>query len=137
MSENDTLPPGPPQAPPQAPPPASGEGSNDERTWGLLAHLSALSGFVVPFGNVLGPLIVWQVKKNEMAFVDDQGKEALNFQITLLLELLVAFLLCFVLIGILLLPLVALYGLVMTIIGGVQANNGVRYRYPFTLRLIT
>jgi uncharacterized Tic20 family protein len=133
MSENDTLPPGPPQAPP----PASGEGSNDERTWGLLAHLSALSGFVVPFGNVLGPLIVWQVKKNEMAFVDDQGKEALNFQITLLLELLVAFLLCFVLIGLLLLPIVALYGLVMTIIGGVNANNGVRYRYPFTLRLIT
>jgi uncharacterized Tic20 family protein len=134
MSENDTLPPSPPQAPP---PPASGEGSNDERTWGLLAHLSALSGFVVPFGSVLGPLIVWQVKKNEMPFVDDQGKEALNFQITLFLEVLVACLLMFVLIGFLLLPAVLLYGLVMTIIGGVQANNGVRYRYPFTLRLIT
>lgn len=133
MSENDTLPP----SPPQAPPPATGDTSNDERTWGLLAHLSALSGFIVPFGSVLGPLIVWQVKKNEMAFVDDQGKEALNFQITLLLEMLVAGLLCFVLIGLLLLPAVMLYGLVMTIIGGVQANNGVRYRYPLTLRLIT
>jgi len=132
MSENESLPPSPPQAPPLP----SGDTSNDERTWGLLAHLSALSGFVVPFGSVLGPLIVWQVKKNEMAFVDDQGKEALNFQITLLLEMLVAGLLCFVLIGFLLLPAVMLYGLVMTIIGGVQANNGVRYRYPLTLRLV-
>lgn len=135
MSDNDTAsPPSPPQAPPPSAP--SGTVSNDERTWGLLAHLSALSGFVVPFGSLLGPLIIWQVKKNEMPFVDDQGKEAVNFQITLLLALLVSGLLCLVLIGFLVLPVVAVYGLVMTIIAGIKANDGVKYRYPLTLRLI-
>ena len=132
-----SAPPNPP--PPSAPPPpivSDGTTTNDERTWGLLAHLSALAGFVIPFGNLLGPLVIWQIKKNEMPFVDDQGKEALNFQITLTIEILVSALLCVILIGFLLLPIVGLYGLVMTIIGGVKANNGERYRYPLTLRLI-
>lgn len=132
MSENDTLPP----SPPQAPPPATGDTSNDERTWGLLAHLSALSGFIVPFGSVLGPLIVWQVKKNEMAFVDDQGKEALNFQITMTIALLVCCVLMLVLIGFLLALIVGLVDLVYTIIAAIAANNGQAYRYPFNLRLI-
>jgi uncharacterized Tic20 family protein len=133
----------PPSAPPNPPPPAApppvvdnGTTTNDERTWGLLAHLSALCGFVIPFGNLLGPLVIWQIKKNEMPFVDDQGKEALNFQITLTIEIIVSAPLCVILIGFLLLPIVGLYGLVMTIIGGVKANNGERYRYPLTLRLI-
>ena len=133
MSENDTLPPSPPQAPP---PPASGEGSNDERTWGLLAHLSALSGFVVPLGNVLGPLIVWQVKKNEMPFVDDQGKEALNFQITVAIIAIICLVLVLILIGILLLWALALANLVFIIIAALAANNGQAYRYPFAFRFI-
>jgi uncharacterized Tic20 family protein len=119
------------------PPPApTGAPTNEERQWGLFAHLSALSGFVIPFGSVLGPLIVWQVKKNEMPFVDDQGKEALNFQITVFLAILVCLVLTVVLIGFLLLPLVALTALVFSIIGGIKANEGVAYRYPFALRLI-
>jgi len=145
MSDNDdinSLPPAaPPSAPPppvSAPPPLTGDPSvsADERTWGLLAHLSALAGFVIPFGNLLGPLVIWQIKKNEMPFLDDQGKEALNFQITLTIAIVVSAILMVVLIGFLLLPIVGLAGLVMTIIGAVNANNGVRYRYPFTLRLI-
>ena len=119
----------PPPAPSDSPAPES-------RQWGLFAHLSALVGLIIPFGNILGPLIIWQIKKAEMPFVDDQGKEAVNFQITLLLALLVSGLLCFVLIGFLVLPVVAVYGLVMTIIGGIKANDGVKYRYPLTLRLI-
>ncbi|WP_416925739.1 DUF4870 domain-containing protein [Ottowia sp.] len=81
----------------------------------MFAHLSALAGFIIPFGNLLGPLIVWQLKKNEMPFVDDQGKEALNFQITVTLALLVSLLLIFVLIGFVLLPIVGLVALVLAI----------------------
>jgi uncharacterized protein len=116
--------------------PAGDSPSAEERQWGLFAHLAALSGFIIPFGNVLGPLIVWQIKKNEMPFVDDQGKEALNFQITVLIAILICVVLTLVLIGLLLLPVVAIGALVFTVIGAIKANNGERYRYPITLRLI-
>jgi uncharacterized Tic20 family protein len=116
--------------------PVGGTPSAEERQWGLFAHLAALSGFIIPFGNMLGPLIVWQIKKNEMPFVDDQGKEALNFQITVTLAVLVCIVLMFVLIGLLLLPVVGIAALVLTIIGAIKANEGQRYRYPFALRLI-
>jgi uncharacterized protein len=110
--------------------------SADERQWGMFAHLSALLGFVVPFGNLLGPLIIWQIKKNEMEFVADQGKEALNFQITVAIAVFVCILLMIVFIGFLLLPVVGIAALVFTVIAGIKANNGERYRYPFALRLI-
>lgn len=110
--------------------------SADERQWGMIAHLSALVGLIIPFGHVLGPLIVWLVKKDTMPFVDDQGKEALNFQITLSIALFVCGLLIFVVIGIVLMPLVGLAGLILAVIAGIKANEGVAYRYPFTLRLI-
>ena len=110
--------------------------SKDDRTWGMLAHLSALSGFVVPFGNVLGPLIIWLVKRDESAFVDDQGREALNFQITITIASVVSIVLMLVLIGIALMAVVAVAWLVLSIVAGVKANEGKRYRYPFTLRLI-
>lgn len=118
------------------PAPPAGAPSAEERQWGLFAHLSALVGLVIPFGTIVGPLIVWQMKKAEMPFVDDQGKEALNFQITVFLALIVCIVLSFVLIGLLLLPIVGLAALVFTIIAGIKANEGVAYRYPFTLRLI-
>lgn len=110
--------------------------SADERQWAMIAHLSALSGLIIPFGHILGPLIVWMMKKDAMPFVDDQGKEALNFQITLSIALFVCGLLIFVVIGILLMPLVGLAGLILAIIAGIKSNEGVAYRYPFTLRLI-
>ena len=126
-----------PTMPPVAPPPPSSDSpSNDERQWALFAHLSALVGFIIPLGSVLGPLVIWQIKKNEMPFVDDQGKEALNFQITVLIAVIVCFVLTFVLIGLLLLPIVGIAALVLTIMGGIKANEGVTYRYPFTLRLV-
>lgn len=81
--------------------------------------------------------MVWQLKKAEMPFVDDQGREALNFQITVSLALLACVLLMVVGIGFLLLPVVGIAALVLTIIAAVKANDGERYRYPFTLRLIS
>lgn len=116
-------------------PPGGGIGP-EARQWGMFAHLAALVGFVIPFGNLIGPLIVWQVKKEEMPFVDDQGKESLNFQITVSLAVLACIVLMVVLIGALLLPLVGLAALVFTVIAAIKANQGEAYRYPITLRLI-
>ena len=120
------------------PAPAGAESSvsADERLWGMIAHLSALAGFIIPFGNIAGPLIVWMIKKDAMPFVDDQGKESLNFQITVTIAAIVAAVLIVFLIGFLLLPAVGLAALVFTVIAGIKANEGVAYRYPFTLRLI-
>jgi uncharacterized Tic20 family protein len=107
------------------------------RTWGLLAHLSCLAGLLgIPFGHVLGPLIIWLIKKNEMPFVDDQGKESLNFQITVALAAIITSpLVCT---GFLFfVPIVVvIVGIVFGVIGGIKANQGVYYRYPWALRLI-
>jgi uncharacterized Tic20 family protein len=118
-------------------PPAGGmESDREAQQWGMFAHLSALIGFIIPFGNIIGPLVIWQIRK-DMPFVVDQGKEALNFQITVSIAAAVCFLLMFIFIGMLLLPVVAIAALVLTVIAGLKANAGERYRYPVALRLIT
>lgn len=140
MSEENNATPAPPPSPPQAAPPAAPqvvEGlSAEAKQWAMFAHLSALIGLVLPFCSLLGPLIVWQMKKAEFPFVDDQGKEALNFQITVAIAMLVSVLLMLVVIGILLAFVVGIGAIVFTVIGGIKANNGETYRYPMTLRLI-
>ena len=108
----------------------------EEKQWGMFAHLASLAGIIIPLGNLLGPLIVWLVKKDTMPFVADQGKEALNFNITVFIAAFISGILTLVLIGFLLLPLVGLAWLIFTIIGAMKANNGEAYRYPFALRLI-
>ena len=119
------------------PNPVAGVPTQDERTWGMLCHIAAFALFLIPMlGCVLGPLIVWLIKRDQSEFVADQGKEALNFNISFLLASLVCGALVFVLIGILLGVALFFYWLAMTIIAGIKASEGVRYRYPFTLRLI-
>ena len=115
---------------------AVGAPSAEAKQWAMFAHLSALVGYLIPFGSIIGPLVVWQIKKNEMPFVDDQGKEALNFQITIAILAIVAFILVFVLIGVLLLGALAIVDLIFIIIGAIAANNGQTYRYPFSFRFI-
>ena len=109
----------------------------------MLCHLSALAGYIIPFGNVLGPLIIWQIKKNEFPSVEEHGKAALNFQITVLIGVLIgitaAVLLSAVCIGFLLIPVVVvigLCGLIFAVIAGIKANNGEPYRYPWSLNLV-
>jgi uncharacterized protein len=110
--------------------------SADERQWAMFAHLSALIGFIIPFGNLLGPLIIWLMKKETMPFVDQQGKEALNFQITVTIAMVISAILIIVVIGFVLMFIIGLAALILTIMAGIKANEGVAYRYPFTLRLI-
>src|SRR5688500_5833740 len=133
--ENATPPPSTPSSPqPDA---------NAARSWAMWCHMSALAGLIVPFGNLIGPLIIWQMKRNEIPSVDEHGKESLNFQLSILIYLLgggvAVFVLSFFCIGFLLLPflgVVWLGGIVLAIIAGIKANDGILYRYPLTLRLI-
>jgi len=128
----------PPVTPPPGAPVSYGAGMSekDARLWGMLCHLSALAMFIIPFGGVLGPLVVWLIKKQDSEFVDDQGKESLNFQITMVMIHVVCVILLFVVIGLILLPIAVLLDLIFIIIAAVKANGGERYRYPFAIRLI-
>ena len=110
--------------------------SSEVRQWAMLCHFAAFFGLVFPFGSLLGPLIVWQAKKEMDPLVDDQGKEALNFQITVAIAWVVCMVLGFVVIGFLLMVVVVIAALVLTIIGGIKANKGIAYRYPLTWRVI-
>jgi uncharacterized Tic20 family protein len=147
MAENQTqapppIEPPPPITPAAAPPPPNPE--SQARTWNMLCHLSALAGFIgVPFGHVLGPLLVWQIKKNEFPSVDIHGKAALNFQLTVTVAALVAtaamFVGFFFCIGWLLLPvviLIALAGLIFSVIAGIKASNGEDYKYPYSFEFV-
>ena len=124
MSEFDNV-----TAPPPAP---TGTAPADQRTMALVAHILGI------FTWFIGPLIIWMINKDDSSkgFVIDQAKEALNFQITITIAMLISFVLMIVIIGGLLAPLVGILNLVFCIIAAVKANNGEAYRYPFTLRLI-
>ncbi len=108
----------------------------DERMWGMLCHLSALSGFIIPFGNVIGPLIIYSMKKDEYAFVADQGKESLNFQISVLIYLMISVVAALLIVGIFFLMLVPLLSLILTVVASVRANDGEYYRYPLCIQII-
>ena len=111
--------------------------SKDEQNWAMICHLSALAGFLLPFGNVVGPLVVWLIKRAEMPLVESNGKEAINFQITISIGLLICVPLMFVLIGIPLLFAIGLAGLILTIMAAVKVSNGeYDYKYPFAIRLL-
>lgn len=120
---------------PPAGPSTSGIPKN-HRMWAMFSHLAALAGYFAPFGNLVGPLIVWLIKKEEMPFLDDQGKESLNFQITMTLAMVLSGLLVLVVVGLFLLPVVALLNLVLILVAAVKANDGIPYRYPLCIRFI-
>ncbi|MDM8549366.1 DUF4870 domain-containing protein [Desulfobacterales bacterium HSG2] len=105
--------------------------------WAMLCHLTALSTYIgILFGNIIVPLIIWLVKKDEFPFVDEQGKESLNFQISVTIYGIIAGLLCFVFIGFVLLAVIVIADIVLVIIATVKTNKGEGYEYPFSLRLI-
>lgn len=133
--------------PESAVPPSADTPSAEERQWALFAHLSAVLGCILTghwfgWGCFLGPLIIWLIKKDTMPFVDDQAKEALNFNITFAIVGLALFVLTLITLGLgalIAIPVGVIVGvawLVLTIVAAIKANEGVRYRYPFTLRLI-
>ncbi|MEM9415442.1 MAG: DUF4870 domain-containing protein [Planctomycetota bacterium] len=129
-----------PETPPTPPAPAPAAAdeatsfaglSEEEKTMGMLCHLlGLLTGFV-------GPLILWLVKKDESRFIDDQGKEALNFQIMMIIGMFASGILMFVCIGYFTFLALFVIDVVFTIQGTLKAKEGIAYRYPLNLRLIT
>ncbi len=134
MSEGDPTP-----TPPPLPPPSPGGLS--ETQWAVAIHLSPLLVFVAPgVMNIVGPLVIWLLKRPESATLDEVGKRVLNFQISYSIYFfalgLAAFLLSFILIGLLLVPLIPLLGiawLVLVIVGAVKQGNGEKYRFPLVI----
>ena len=111
--------------------------SKDEQNWAMGCHLAALSGFVIPFGNIVGPLVVWLIKRGEMPMVDQHGKESLNFQITATIAALICIpLIPLFCIGGLLGLAVQIVRIIFSIIGTIESNKGNAYRYPLTFRMI-
>jgi uncharacterized protein len=122
---------------PLPPPPPAPATSSDIRTWCVLCHAAALLGLFFHFlGHLLGPLIVWLVKRGDSPEVDTHGKESLNFQISMLIYDAIAAILCIVLIGIPILIALWVLNTVLVIIASIQASEGKFYRYPITIRLI-
>ena len=107
----------------------------DERMWAMFCHLGTLVTWF-PFANVIIPMTIWLVKKETSPLVNDQGKEALNFQISMLIGYAICVPLCFVLIGIPAIFALFLYHVVFSIVAAIKSNEGRAYRYPYTLRLI-
>ncbi|HVV97117.1 MAG TPA: DUF4870 domain-containing protein [Rhodanobacteraceae bacterium] len=138
MSDNENVTSSVP--PPQ--PPVAAPAVADERTWAMLGHLSAFSAFITGLGCVIGPLIVWLVKRDTMPFAGEQALEALNFNITAIIAAVALGVFTLITLGIgalLTVPLaLALFvaWFVLTIVAAVKANNGEHYRYPFSIRLV-
>jgi len=109
----------------------------EHRTWGMLCHLLALTTLIgIPLGSILGPMVMWLVKKNDSPFVDAHGRESMNFGISVLIYSVVCIPLCFILIGIPMLIALWIFWLVMVIVNAMKANDGKMVRYPLTIRML-
>jgi hypothetical protein len=111
--------------------------SKEQRNWAMLGHLSGLLAFLSIIGGIVGPFVLWWLRKDDMNFAADQAREALNFQITVFIAGLISAVLCLILIGFVLLALLAIVDILFIIIATMKAGEGVAYRYPLNLRLIS
>lgn len=110
--------------------------SSEEQTFSMLCHLSALSGIIIPFGHIIGPFVFWLIKKDQYAEVDRQGKEALNFQISMTIWMILSGILVIIVIGLFALIALGVLDLVITIVAAVKSNNGERFKYPLSLEIL-
>ena len=117
--------------------PGSKEINKDARMWAMICHLAGLAGIILPAsGNIVAPLIIWQVKKDNNPFIDEQGKEAVNFQISMSIYFIASLILCFICVGAFLVVATIIVFFVFMLIAAVKVNNGYHYRYPLTIRFI-
>ncbi|MFA6134141.1 MAG: DUF4870 domain-containing protein [Phycisphaerae bacterium] len=113
------------------------EGEKNARMWGMFCHLAAMAGFVFPFiGAIVGPLVIWLIKGNEHPFIDANGKNSLNFQISMVIYGLLSIPLWIIFIGIFTLAAVVIVDVVCVIIATIKANEGETFKYPLTIRFV-
>jgi uncharacterized Tic20 family protein len=128
----DNTPPPVPADPSHAVPPSP----TNDNSLAVLMQLLGFAGFIFPFGNIIAPLILWLIKRSDSPLLDRSGKEALNFQISYTIYAAVAGLLCLVLVGFLVLPVVFILWVVFMVVAAVKTGNGEEYKYPMTIRLL-
>ncbi len=132
-------------SPPQNPSPpgvAPQMSPAEEHNWAVATHLASFSGYIgVPFGHILGPLIIWLMKKDTSNFLDEVGKETVNYNISLIIWFIASFAIMFTIIGIplalLMLAALSVMDIIVTILAAVAASNGEQYKYPLTIRFIS
>ena len=109
-----------------------------DRIWAMACHLAGLCGLLIPhlIGGVLVTMGLWLIKKDSSSFVNEQGKEALNFQLSLLVYLFVSIVLTFFVVGIFILIPLAFFALIAIVVAVVKANDGQKFRYPLCIRFI-
>jgi uncharacterized protein len=111
--------------------------TTDAKNWAVICHLVALLGVPLPLvGHVVGPVVVWTMKRDDHPFIDDQGNESVNFQISMVIYMIAAIIGICLVVGLFLLPVLWVTNVIMVIVAAIKASNGEAYRYPFCLRLI-
>lgn len=108
--------------------------NQEARNWAMALHFSMLAGTVLPLAGFIAPIVIWQVKKSYLPEIDEHGKAAVNWMISSLIYAVIGFVLCFVLIGYVILPVLAALGVIFPIIAGVKASNGEHWTYPLSFR---
>lgn len=108
----------------------------DEKQMGMFLHLSQLINVLIPMGGVIAPIVIWQIKKDEMPALDAHGKMIVNWFISALIYAVVSGILSIILIGFLGLLALAVLGVVYPIVGGIKANNGELWEYPLTIKFL-
>ena len=130
MSDFDSE---PVQAEQESSPEADTGMSRESRQWAMMLHFSILVGFVIPFVGLIAPILIWQLKKEEMPEIVPHAHVVMNWIITGLVYWVICFVLLFVIIGFPLMFLLALATVAFSIIGGIKANDGELWEYPMTL----
>jgi len=110
--------------------------SESERNWAMFCHLSAFAGFFFPFGGIIGPLICWLSRRDDSAWVNINGRNSLNFQLSMLLYIVLAIPLCFIILGIPIIIVLGTLKVVCIIIASVKAAKGELFRYPMAIPFI-
>jgi len=110
--------------------------TSNEKQWALASHLGTLIGYVVPFGNIIVPLVIYLSKKDESEVIADQARESLNFQITCTIFIIISVIMLLVLIGFVLLPVAILFQLIFVVLAAIVVDKNKLYRYPISIRLV-
>jgi len=110
--------------------------SESERNWAMLSHLTAFAGFFFPFGGIIGPLICWLSRKDESAWVDENGKASLNFNLSILLYCILVIPLCFILVGFLLIGMLMTLKVICIIIASIKSSKGEKFKYPMAIPFV-
>ena len=107
-----------------------------DRQWAMFLHFSQLANFLIPFGGVIIPIIIWQMKKNDSPEIDAHGKQVVNWIISGVIYGVISLVLMIVIIGVPLLIILGILAIVFPIIGGIKANNGELWKYPLSIKFL-